>query len=105
MPRWLLLCWSGCCGFGERGGDLVEVVLGAGVADHHREAFAVVVVDVHGAYVVLGLHKEVDGVACGGRDGVVQGLGADEAAVDGDEPLAGGELGLVGGAAPAYVSW
>ena len=36
-------------------------------------------------------------------DGLVQGVGGEDEAVDGDQLLAGSELGLVGGAAPADV--
>jgi hypothetical protein len=51
--RWML---------GERVGDLVEIILGAVDADHGGILVAVVVVEVDGGDVLLGLHKEVDGL-------------------------------------------
>ena len=42
-------------------------------------------------------------VALGLLDGGLEGVGGEDVAVDGDDLLAGGELGLVGGAAPADV--
>src|SRR6202012_4782173 len=98
--------FAGLPGFiGERSGDLVEEVLLAVVADEDGVALAVVVVDVDGLDVVLGLHEEVDGLfICFGRvDYIAQAIGGEGAAVDGDELLTGRELGLIGRAAPANV--
>ncbi len=94
---------------GERGGDLVEVVLGAVDADHGGIAFAVVVVDVDLVDVLLRLHEEVDGfggvraAGLGVDEGLVDGFCREDEAVDGDQLLAGSELGFVGWAAPANV--
>src|ERR1700679_1766485 len=61
---------SGRCGMlGEGGCDLVEVVFGAVDADHYWVAHAVVVVDVDGGDVLLGLHEEVEWFGAGLRGG------------------------------------
>ena len=99
--------FAGLFGFlGERGGDLVEVVLLAVVADEDGVALAVVVVDVDGLDVVLGLHQQVDGLFArfGLVDGIAETVGREGAAVDGDEFLARCEFGLIGRTAPADVS-
>src|ERR1700679_3713654 len=90
---------------GERGGDLVEVVLDAVDADHGGVAFAVVVVDVDGGDVLLGLHEKVDrlGAGFGSDEGLMQRFRGEDEVVDGDQFLAGSQLGLVGGAAYADV--
>ena len=74
-------------------------------ADEGGVALAVVVVDVGEGDEGVGLEDEVDGLglALGVLDGGLEGVGGEDVAVDGDDLLAGGELGLVGGAVPADV--
>src|SRR5579875_1194382 len=59
--------------WGERPGDLVEQVGRAFGALQHGIALTIVVIDVHGAEVVLALHDEVDG--CGVAFGIADGCG------------------------------
>ncbi len=94
---------------GQRVGDFVEIVLGAVDADHGGIALAVVVVDVDGGDVLLRLHEEMDrfgGVRAAGlgvEEGLMDGFCREDEAVDGDQLLAGSELGFVGWAAPPDV--
>ena len=92
-------------GGGEGFGDVVEVVGGAVYADEGGEAFAVVVVEVGGGDEGVALEDEVDGfgLALGFFDGGAESVAGEDVAVDGDDLLAGEELGFVGGAVPADV--
>ena len=92
-------------GFGEGFGDVVEVGGGAVDADEGGVAFAVVVVDVGGGDEGVALEDEVDGLggSLGLLDGGFERVAGEDVAVDGDDLLAGEELGLVGGAVPADV--
>ncbi len=107
----LVECYSrflfggGFFGGGEGFGDVVEVVGGAVYADEGGVAFAVVVVEVGGGDEGVGLEDEVDGfgLALGVFDGGLEGVAGEDVAVDGDDLLAGDELGFVGGAVPADV--
>src|ERR1700761_2134469 len=90
---------------GEGFGDVVEVVGGAVYADEGREARAVGGVDGRGGDEGIGLEDEADGLggAFGLVDGVFEGVAGEDVAVDGDDLLAGRELGFVGGSSPADV--
>ena len=92
-------------GFGEGPGDVVEIGGSAVYSDESGVAFAVVVVDVGEGDEGVGLQDEVDGLglAFGVLDGGAEGVGGVDAAVDGEDLLAGGELRGVGGTAPADV--
>ncbi len=107
--RWLVdgvfLLRGGLLGGGEGLGDVVEIVGGAVYADEGGKAFAVVVVDVAGGDEGVALEDEVDGfgLALGFFDGCAESFAGEDVAVDGDDLLAGEELGFVGRAVPADV--
>src|ERR1700688_4899506 len=97
----LLLLGGGGAGFG----DGVEVVGGAVYADEDGVTLAVVVVEVGEGDEAVLLEDEVDGFggSLGVADGGLELVAGEGLAVDGVDLLAGGELGVVGGAGRADV--